>query len=388
MRTVHRSVAKPRPVPLFPSFGLVLLLVSPMLANQPAPAPPVLAVPTDSASSGKPSPAAISESSNPALGYWRAWSMTDAVRREALTSVAPTSLKEPPQEKAVNAAADLAEVADMLIRASRKPDADWGVEYTRGVAALLPELGLIRFSTRLLRTTAAAALHDPKPDVRRAGECTVATLRMARHAAAPKLLIASLVSAAVASAACEDASNLAALNRLDQNSRDEILVELRALQAPDALKFRAAITGGERDLLRWMTDAVQSERADPKGVMLALGALTSAKNAAPLSKVLSTEALASDLKKQTLLFDALADAWPVGDGAARLEAIEKRAAAGEFGIFANAFGPAVSRAKASELKALATIAQTIKTLESYTPPKDLPPPRPAKSLLEELGTAR
>ncbi|MBX9737539.1 MAG: hypothetical protein K2X32_11490, partial [Phycisphaerales bacterium] len=145
---------------------------------------------------------AMAESTNAVLGYWRAWSLTDATRREALSSVVPDSLKEKPQEKALLAAADLSDTTEMILRAAAKPDADWGVEYSQGVGALLPELGLVRFSTRLLRTAAASALHEPRPDVRHAGDCVVATIRLARHTAAQRLLISSLVAAAVVSAAC------------------------------------------------------------------------------------------------------------------------------------------------------------------------------------------
>ncbi len=289
---------------------------------------------------------------------------------------------------AVNALADVTDVADMLIRASRKPNADWGVEYSRGPGALLPELALIRFSARLLRTTASAALYAQRPDVRRAGECVVASLRMARHASEQRTLISSLVSAAVANMACEDTQSLVALNRLDATSRDEILRELRALQQPDALRFRAAINEGERSMLRWITDAVQAERGDPKRVISALNALLSDKPLKPAAKVLDEQQFAADLTKQTALFDALVEAWAAANADERLAAIEKQAESGEFGYFAKIFGPTVSRAKAGETKTLAAIANTINAIENYTPPNDLPPAPPTKSIIEELGLIR
>ncbi len=326
---------------------------------------------------------ATAESTNAVLGYWRAWSLTDATRREALSSAVPDSVKDKPEDKARLAAADLSDTTEMLLRAAAKPDADWGVEYSQGVGALLPELGLVRFSTRLLRTAAASALHEPRPDVRHAGDCVVATIRLARHTAAQRLLISSLVAAAVVSAACEDVNAMIELKRLDAHSREAMLTDLRAMQEPDALGFRASININERNLLRWITDKVQAERADPKRVWQALGALLG-KQTAPIGKALSEEALAAELKLHDALYDALAAAWTTADAERDLAALEKRVEAGEFGTFAQTFGPTVTRAKQGEAKALATIAQTITALENYTPPNDLPPPRPAKTL-EQLG---
>ncbi len=348
-------------------------------------AEPVATQPPAPAQSAPPAQPAIPESTNAVLGYWRAWSLSPPAYRDALSSVAPASVKEKLQEKATQAAMDLSDTTEMLLRAAAKPDADWGVEYSQGVGALLPELGLVRFSTRLLRTTAASALQETPPDVRRAGDCVVATIRLARHTAAQRLLISSLVAAAVVSAACEDASAMIELKRLDAHSREAMLTDLRAMQEPDALGFRASININERNLLRWITDKVQAERADPRRVWKALGAMLG-KDTAPTVKALSEEALVAELKQQDAFFDALVAAWTTAgaDAAAALAALEKRAEAGEFGTFTQIFGPTVTRAKQGETKALATIAQTITALENYTPPNDLPPPRPAKTL-EQLG---
>lgn len=253
--------------------------------------------------------------------------------------------------------AELAEIADFLDdlqRASRETHCDFQVRYEDGYAALLPHLGQMRQFARLLAADARRlALAG---DEEGAAERLATMLRMARHLTGDRILISSLVSAAISNMAIVEADWLlertrgagpvrAALARaLDRFPPDDpfgveaALRTERDLVASLARRFRGPNAG--RDFADMFLAMVQSE--DDTLRRRALGSLEG-------------EQFKAEVEKAVDAFDLVFEAWGAGDPAAELDALGQRFVEGDFGTVAILVVPAFGKTYESDAKARARL---------------------------------
>lgn len=324
----------------------------------------------------------LKDPTNAALLYSRAWLLLTPEIKEKTGELVPDSLKAPLSDDAKKAAAGVDELVRALVRASAVQECDWGIEYSQGIGALLPELSLMRLSARALKLSAAAALHAESSDPGAAGDRIVATLRLSRHAVQGRLLISSLVGTAIVQLGCNSLQEMVQMQKLDGIARDAAIVELKRLSQPHALLFRDAVRYGESIGFQTVQQLVD-EGMSPEQTAQVIASLSMSDAGKARALKLDGKLLKQDLERGRSYMQALADAWDQPD--AELQKLEARLLAGEFGYFATILAPSVMKARDSERKASATISDTLKLLEAYQPPKDLPPRAAEADVWQKLG---
>lgn len=314
----------------------------------------------------------VVESDNAALFYFRAWLLAGDEARNKFNEAATGTAKEAPSDELKRRVIELTEVRNAAVYASTKPTADWGVQYSKGFGALLPELGLTRFTARLLRADAAMRLHEPKPDVRGAGRSAVACVRLARHVAAQRILISSLVSAAIVQLAADLTAEMIEMKLLDPVTRDELLAEFKSFREADGMGFNASIKV-ERLGSVWFRDII-NQGASPFRAAKIMGALSGSSQLSALdSLTFADKALVlQSLDQHDACMQLIINAWSKPDAEQQLQQIEADAAKGLHGVMAKVILPSLSKSKVTETKVLARLDEVLAQLKAYTPPENLP----------------
>jgi hypothetical protein len=294
------------------------------------------------------------EDRNAALKYWSAWSMTE---REASTAVGEIDWNNPSfPPDLVKKVESLDGVMQMLTEASRLRKCDFEIEYDKGVDALLPHLGKARQSARILRAGARVKLDAGDADA--AAERLATIYRIAEHVSHDDVLISSLVSVAITTFANEDAKTLAASGRLSAAGRDELLSAMSRLSGNDPFHARAAIKG-ERDLTTPWIKQVTGPDAGARLVTMT-GAIGESADAL---RKLNGEQVAKATEGLGRYYDDVVAAWDDDDAVAKLTALGDDLSA-KYGPVAAVLSAAFGKARASDLKAQAELAETLAAVKA------------------------
>src|SRR6185503_1674624 len=151
------------------------------------------------------------------------------------------------------------ELVEGLIKASVFEGCDWGVAYDEGVGALLPHLGHLRMSARVLAADARRMLAAGKGD--EAARRVAAMFRMGAHACPDRIIISSLVGIAMVQIAADEAQVLAASGKLTEAGRAEILAALARCGGADQFQMKAALDTERRVMLGWIRGAAKGPEA-------------------------------------------------------------------------------------------------------------------------------
>ena len=144
----------------------------------------------------------IKQNDNAALRYWRAFSLMSEADTETTKELASQDGDGWLQnEEHVKWLEGRASAIELLTDASRMTESDFGIDYDKGIEALITHLGPMRSSARLLILRAEADLHEG--NTADAIEHAAAALRMAEHISDEGILISSLVSVSIFSTASE-----------------------------------------------------------------------------------------------------------------------------------------------------------------------------------------
>lgn len=303
---------------------------------------------------------------NAALDYWRLVNTTTyaddlpARAGEAFKLLHPNTEDE---HQAIEApasllpggqlAAELAEIADFmddLERASRETHCDFQVRYEDGYAALLPHLGQMRNFARLLTTDARRlALAG---DTQGAADRLATALRMARHITGDRILISSLVSAAIADMAMKEAYWL--LDRT-QDGREimQILGEaVDRFPEEDPHKVELALRT-ERDLVASLARQFRGPNAGREFASLfaQMSGDDQDDSAGPSLRALNGEQFRLEVEKAVDAFDLVFEAWNADNPPAELRMLGEHFSNGDFGPVAFVVVPAFGHAYKSDARA-------------------------------------
>lgn len=308
---------------------------------------------------------------NAALDYWRL--VNTATYAEDLPARAGEAFKlfhpDPEGEaEAVEAPAlllpggalhaELAEIADFLEdleRASRETHCDFQVRYEDGYAALLPHLGHMRNFARLLVTDARRlALAG---ETQAAAERLATALRMARHVTGDRILISSLVSAAMTDVAIKEAYWLLDRTQDAEHVREILGQALERFPTDDPHNVELALRT-ERDLIGSLARQFRGPNAgdDFADVFFQMTESTSDDVEREL-RSLDGEQFRRQVERAVDSFDLVFDAWDSSDPQGELRAIEARLVEGDFGPVARVAAPSLLRAQASDARARAQLEQ-------------------------------
>lgn len=311
---------------------------------------------------------AASADQNAALRYWRAmWIMGEDTPSP---SVDYEGLYDPNYNHASDGEEpypssqlleDRAEAIGLLIEASRLDHCDFGIDYEKGVEALLPHLSPMRRAAQLLVLDARRLLSEGDTDG--ATERVTAAYRLAEHMTGDLTLINSLVSMACFSLV----DSFVETNEASFNDahRQTIAQAIARFDADDPFGCAKAVRGEATFFGGWMLRRVDNEWSTPDRFIEDFATLFDFGTADEVrAEVFNTTfdsaesfraQLRREIEKYNTALNLMADAWNTPDAEKSLEAIETQIVEGNFGTIARHMAPALGRCHASDMKARATL---------------------------------
>jgi hypothetical protein len=322
---------------------------------------------------------ARSDGRNAALYYWRAFYTLDRdFQRESADLL--------PADRAPDWAPDAGTVAKLkgngafireLLVATRIDRCDFGIAYEEGFMALLPHLGLMRSSSRILVLDARRLLAEGDFDA--AAERLAGIIRMGVHMRNDNVLISALVSMAVTSLAAGEAEVLAGSGKLTAAGRDTILGALQPLNQADGFGVKRCLEMERNMTIDYLRKRLTGPDAGKK--LLEIGLIEVSPEMKQELSGFDEAAVGADLDKVDTFYKELLGAWDDADHAAKLKGLESRLEKGEFGVLAKLMVPSVFKAKSSDLKSADRVREVIRQLSTATlaaPPEAEEPPKDAR----------
>ena len=302
---------------------------------------------------------------NAALLYYRAFMLIpDEMSKKLSEAYTSADANWTPDADLSKMLTDGSNAVGELLRASKIESADFGVEYSQGFASLLPHLGKIRTTSRLLAADARRAASEGKSDD--AADRVAAMFAMARHITQERLLISSLVSIAVHASACSGGVS-DEHRHLTAAGKQKLIAATDRFDAPDPWGVKAAV-GGER---LCVTVWIRAVLAQPGGLAILNTQIMPLVDGAPDSpdvkaiKEMDAAAIGADLDKAEGFYSAAIAAFDQPDAQQQLRTLGERAAAGDFGIIAKHAVPAMEKMYLSNAKAVARQSEVRSRLESF-----------------------
>ncbi len=291
------------------------------------------------------------EDRNAALGYWGAIATQPKELIEAISEIDWDAVgNEIDPAKLPPAFAKAAEILDSgkwetteVLIASRMKRCDFESRWENGVETLLPHLGFMRRTARAMRVDARWALVHDKPA--KAVEDVTAMFRMAAHVTNDRILISSLVGAAISANARQEIDALIASGKLTPEMRASLVAAIVSLKTSDPFHGKDAVRG-ERDIfMGWVVKAMKSGPEVRRSV-ISLAGLKDDKGTQTLLAIKDAE-LDADVAKGQSMYNEILNAWDAPDAPARMVAIEERVEKGEAGVLGKVMLPSFKKANTS-----------------------------------------
>lgn len=313
----------------------------------------------------------FADPTNAALMYARAWLLIPEDTFKAVADANPDRKPDwVPDEALAKKLIDAQSGITTIVRAAKLQNADFGLEYSKGIGALMPHLGRLRGSARILAAD-SRRLHA-KGDTPAAVERLIALFALSRHTSGDGVLISSLVSAAIHGLAASNTERLLASGALTIEQRDAILAEMRRVNQNDPFGVQLAVLGERQWTEGWIRTNFSGDGGAKKlmgqfGGMLPDNADAQTAKNSKIVEAFSAAQLKADLDRMVKFYNEAHRLIPEPDAAERLIALEERAKKGEFGTLATVFAPALSKSKASDAKATRERNALIEKLTAYAP---------------------
>lgn len=302
-------------------------------------APAVFAQTNASAANAQSLPA---DPTNAALAYWRVWSLeaatlADKVKEQyvAEKGVAPESdlatlLRTPETRTTIN----------QIIAASRLPECDFGIAYSDGFMALLPHLGKLRASGRLLIADAALASAEGR-HADAAGN-VAAVYRMGRHLHGERTLISCLVAQAVIASGHARVRAMIDASQLSRESAAALQAELARFPEEDMFSIRASLAAEGSLVASWTDRTYTGPDAGARFVEDVVDAGTvEATPGVPAIRAMNEDALRASVVQVRKYYDECLAVFDPNDPGAedRLASLAKDVVDGKYGPLAQVIAP-------------------------------------------------
>lgn len=305
---------------------------------------------------------------NAALLYQRAWA-TISTDDEKFLGDAASKLEKgaAPADEFADRLKNAQGYIGILTNASRLPGADWGVEYDKGFTALIPHLGQLRRSARIVIAD-SRRLFDAG-QTQDGVERLATVLRMSRHTG-DGLLIASLVGVALSRSALEEIDAAIASNRIDAAGARTLLDALKPLTGEDPFAFRKALEGEAWVVVGSMREKYADKGKDAGRVFIeTMGNFGGIKPESELWKTiaaLDADAIAKDLENASRYYAVVIDSWSMPDAQTRLREAHDDMDKGKYGMLLKVVTAFFSKAHETASSITKPIADTKAKLEALT----------------------
>lgn len=312
---------------------------------------------------------AFNDPTNAALLYYRAFMFIIPDKMPTIVNaVASDEENWRPNADTIKVLQDSDNAISTFIRGSKIESADFGIEYSQGIGALLPHLGKMREGARLLAADAHRAVAEGKPD--EAAERVAAMLGLSRHCIQDRLLISSLVSIAIHSLACRQVEYLINTGQMTAAGKKQITAAMDRFNVTDPWGVKGAIRG-ER---HWVVVWVRGQLAQPDGLKTFTEQILPLLDDKPGSEdvkaiqAMDATAVNAELDKADAYYTAAIATFDQPDGEKQLAALGERVSTGDFGIIGKHTLPAMSKVYANNAKALSRQAETRNKLANFIAP--------------------
>ncbi len=252
-----------------------------------------------------------------------------------------------------------------LMWAAGLPSCDFGVQYQQGWQAILPHLGNLRGAARVLVADARRQARDG--DTEAAADRLEAVYHMARHVRSDGVLISSLVSMAMASAAHEAADELLASGRLTAPARDRLIAALERFGTDDPFHVRRCVRMEGVLTIGWITAAFPEGRAGSG--LAAWGLLGDTPDPDTVARLDGMDAseLAAAAERMLGYYRRTLEFWDGQTAVADIDALGRQVDDGDFGPLAEVFAASLGRARASDLRGQEALRAALTALRAYRP---------------------
>jgi hypothetical protein len=307
-------------------------------------------------------PAKIGRANNAAGAYLRTWdSLPMADLRSLGTAAAEVADAKAltPERRAL--LARHSSYIDSLIAASATPDCDWGMAYEQGWDVLLPHLGQMRQTARILRADAIRCVSEGSMIA--AVERVRAMLRVSVHAAENGVLISTLVGIAIGAQATDTAHALLDSGKMTPAQARMLLAGFREVPRKDFYNVGLAVENERQVTLRWLPEKCRGENAGMDFCRLLGGMHIGLDPFLPTNR-LNEQQFMEHLARADRYYQELSKAWLRDDGGARLEELELELREYQHGLVAVSMAPSMGRARRSVLDLQARFSKMEAGLEA------------------------
>lgn len=324
-------------------------------------------------------PAEINGRSNVAMEYFRIWDSVPRRERILIEEAAAdihTEAQPKLGAKQREICAQYRAYIDALIAAANAPDCQWGVRYDAGWMSLLPHLGPLRHSTRVIRMDVCRCIDEKS--YASAAERIAAIIRMSNQTRDDEIIISSLVGAAICNVGLSLTEQMLKDNQVSPPSARVILAALKSLQGDDLFGAGAALKRERQISVDWMRDHYQGEQAGWR-FMKEVGGLGAPSGSDFLNTFvypMDGQRLGAELNRLDKYFDAAIAAWKKPDNTVLLSELGTEVWEGQFGVVARVMAPSMDRIARSMNKARADIARVQGKLEAIVRANGAPSPEP------------
>jgi hypothetical protein len=299
---------------------------------------------------------------NAALYYWRAFYTLDRDFQRQVGEILPGERAadwRPPSEIVQKLTENSSFINELLV-ATRIDKCDFGIAYEEGFMALLPHLGIMRSSTRILVMDARRLMDAGDWDG--AAERIAAMYRMAVHLKNDDVLISALVAAAITAQANTEVTAIVAGEHLSPAGRDVILGALQPLNQADGLGIKRCIEMERNMTIDYMRRTLKGPQAGKKLAEIGLG--IGEKELSEQISALDEAGVSAELNKIPPYYVGILGAWDDADYQTKFRTLEDRLTKGDFGLIARLVVPSVGKAKISSVKAADDLRQSIHRLQT------------------------
>ncbi|MEZ6163295.1 MAG: hypothetical protein R3B67_02555 [Phycisphaerales bacterium] len=295
------------------------------------------------------------EGANAALKYYRAWNLME---RDLQLGLLSDDDEFRVSEDGARRLVEAQDTVEQLLEASRGGDADWDIAYEEGPGALLPHLGLMRASARVIGADALRC--EESGDHAGAVQRIAALYRMSGDVSHDRILISSLVGMAIGNEANKLANHFLDSGVIDADDAAVLLAATRELGSGDRFGLRDAIVGEWRMIAEFLL-----ARAPEEGAGKWLIEIMQMKDDDALTKkvaAMDKSALMRELGGWSAFYSDMLGAWDAGDRA-RMDAAVERLRDGEYGTLTVVMSASLTRAFDSNQRSKEDFRALIERLE-------------------------
>lgn|GEM_PF-1262879 len=306
----------------------------------------------------------VGSSQNAAVAYFEAWDMLPRKEYIRLGELAPNRPGEgkPLPKDLRDELVKQQRYVDALLRVSSMEHCDWGYAWDSGWELLLPHLGYLRGSARVLAADATRCAEDDSNIA--AIDRIRALVRISQHAAEGPILISSMVGIAICTLSANLTTELLDHHDLTAAQARLLLTVFRAIPRKDLYNTSASLKKEREITLDWLLAKCPGKEPGAEYVRFTVSNKWNNFGVAEaFMSRFGRDQFDRDLARAEKLFVELEKAWNSDNPLPRLEELALEMGEYQWGLIAVQMMPSYNYAKGSVLRLQSQLAALEKRLE-------------------------